>query len=84
MAPFRYITAWDDRGGGWLLLVGGPFSLLPGPRLADLEAERGIIEDVYCACPGTDRIRRVNYSHRRVICSIRPCCLMCSALNKRS
>ena len=54
MAPFRYITSWEDRGGGWLLKGGRPFWLMPGRTLAAFDAERGVDEDVHLACPGTD------------------------------
>ena len=40
--------------GGGSCLGGPPFSLMLGRRLADFEAERGIIEDVHFTCPGTD------------------------------
>ena len=57
----RYTTDWDDPSGGWLLLGDRPFSLMPGRRPADLEAERGIDEDVYFACPGMDPLGILGY-----------------------
>ena len=54
LAPFRYITDWEGPGRGWLLKGGGPFSLMTGRTLVAYDAERGVDEDVYLACPGTD------------------------------
>ena len=44
---------------------GKPFSLMPGRRLAAYDAERGIDEDVYLACPGTDPLGILE--HRGVV-----------------
>ena len=54
LAPFRYIADREDPGGGWLLKEDSPFSLMPGRTLPAYDAEWGINEDVYLACPGTD------------------------------
>ena len=61
LAPFRYITDLEVTAGGWLLKGGRPFSLMPGWTLATYDAKRGVDEDVYLACPGTDPLGILGY-----------------------
>ena len=61
LAPFRYITDWEKPRGGWLLNGDGPFSLMPGRTLTAYDAQRGINEDVFLACPGTDPLGNLGY-----------------------
>ena len=72
LAPFRYITDWEDPAGGCLLKGENLFSLMPGRTLTASDAERGINADVCLACPGTDALGILGYrgavlpSHRGV------------------
>ena len=61
LAPFHYITNWEDPGGGLAHEWGHTLLAHARPDARRLQYKRGVDEDVHLACPGTDPLGIMGY-----------------------